>query len=319
MLSSTKAVLVIGSSGQIGAELVSRLREIHGADQVVASDIRQADLGDGPFEVLNVLDKSALSTVVKNYGVGEIYLLAAMLSAVGEEHPLKAWDLNMNGLLNVLELARETGIRVYWPSSIAVFGSNTPKENTPQHTIMEPSTVYGFSKLAGERWCEYYHKRYGVDVRSLRYPGLIGWKTPPGGGTTDYAVHIFHEAIEKGHYASFLSANTRLPMMYMPDAIEATIRLMQAPSEQIRIRSSYNLAGFSFTPEELAAAIRKHQPEFRLDYAIQPVRQSIADSWPASIDDSEARKDWNWKPEFTLESMTADMWVNLVGARSQSV
>lgn len=319
MLSSTKAVLVIGSSGQIGAELVSRLREIHGADQVVASDIRQTDLGDGPFEVLNVLDKSALSTVVKNYGVGEIYLLAAMLSAVGEEHPLKAWDLNMNGLLNVLELARETGIRVYWPSSIAVFGSNTPKENTPQHTIMEPSTVYGFSKLAGERWCEYYHKRYGVDVRSLRYPGLIGWKTPPGGGTTDYAVHIFHEAIEKGHYASFLSANTRLPMMYMPDAIEATIRLMQAPSEQIRIRSSYNLAGFSFTPEELAAAIRKHQPEFRLDYAIQPVRQSIADSWPASIDDSEARKDWNWKPEFTLESMTADMWVNLVGARSQSV
>jgi nucleoside-diphosphate-sugar epimerase len=319
MLSSTKAVLVIGSSGQIGAELVSRLREIHGADQVIASDIRQSDLGDGPFEVLNVLDKSALSAVVSKYGVGEIYLLAAMLSAVGEEHPLKAWDLNMNGLLNVLELARETGIRVYWPSSIAVFGGNTPKENTPQHTIMEPSTVYGFSKLAGERWCEYYHKRYGVDVRSLRYPGLIGWKTPPGGGTTDYAVHIFHEAIEKGRYASFLSAETRLPMMYMPDAIEATIRLMQAPSENIRIRSSYNLAGFSFTPEELATAIRKHQPEFQLEYAIQPVRQSIADSWPASIDDSEARKDWNWKPEFTLESMTADMWVNLVGARSQSV
>lgn len=319
MLSSTKAVLVIGSSGQIGAELVSRLREIHGADQVIASDIRQSDLGDGPFEVLNVLDKSALSAVVWKYGVGEIYLLAAMLSAVGEEHPLKAWDLNMNGLLNVLELARETGIRVYWPSSIAVFGGNTPKENTPQHTIMEPSTVYGFSKLAGERWCEYYHKRYGVDVRSLRYPGLIGWKTPPGGGTTDYAVHIFHEAIEKGRYASFLSAETRLPMMYMPDAIEATIRLMQAPSENIRIRSSYNLAGFSFTPEELATAIRKHQPEFQLEYAIQPVRQSIADSWPASIDDSEARKDWNWKPEFTLESMTADMWVNLVGARSQSV
>lgn len=319
MLSSTKAVLVIGSSGQIGAELVSRLREIHGADQVIASDIRQSDLGDGPFEVLNVLDKSALSAVVSKYGVGEIYLLAAMLSAVGEEHPLKAWDLNMNGLLNVLELARETAIRVYWPSSIAVFGGNTPKENTPQHTIMEPSTVYGFSKLAGERWCEYYHKRYGVDVRSLRYPGLIGWKTPPGGGTTDYAVHIFHEAIEKGRYASFLSAETRLPMMYMPDAIEATIRLMQGPSENIRIRSSYNLAGFSFTPEELATAIRKHQPEFQLEYAIQPVRQSIADSWPASIDDSEARKDWNWKPEFTLESMTADMWVNLVGARSQSV
>lgn len=319
MLSSTKAVLVIGSSGQIGAELVSRLREIHGADKVVASDIRQSDLEVGLFEVLNVLDKNALSAVVSKYGVGEIYLLAAMLSAVGEEYPLKAWDLNMYGLLNVLELARETGIRVYWPSSIAVFGGNTPKENTPQHTIMEPSTVYGFSKLAGERWCEYYHKRYGVDVRSLRYPGLIGWKTPPGGGTTDYAVHIFHEAIEKGRYASFLSAETRLPMMYMPDAIEATIRLMQAPSENIRIRSSYNLAGFSFTPEELATAIRKHQPEFQLEYAIQPVRQSIADSWPASIDDTEARKDWNWMPEYSLESMTDDMWVNLLKLKAERV
>ena len=319
MHSTARGVLVIGSSGQLGLELLQRLRQIHGSSHVVASDIKKAPDFEGPFELLDVLDKEALFALVRKYEIGEIYLLAALLSAIGEEKPLKAWELNVNGLLNVLELARETGIRVYWPSSIAVFGSNTPKENTPQHTIMEPSTVYGFSKLAGERWCEYYHKRYGVDVRSLRYPGLIGWKTPPGGGTTDYAVHIFHEAIEKGHYASFLSANTRLPMMYMPDAIEATIRLMQAPPEQIQIRSSYNLTGFSFTPEELGAAIREQMPSFELSYDIQPLRQAIADSWPASIDDSAARHDWNWKPEFSLHDMTRDMLHNLSKLKGQSV
>lgn len=316
---STQGVLVIGSSGQIGAELVSRLREIHGTDRVVASDIRDSGLNEGPFEVLNVLDRDALWNVVQKHGVKEIYLLAAMLSAVGEEYPLKAWDLNMNGLLNVLELAREHGIRVYWPSSIAVFGHNTPRTMTPQHTIMEPGTVYGFSKQAGERWCEYYFRRYGVDVRSLRYPGLIGWKTAPGGGTTDYAVHIYHQALEKGSYACFLSGETTLPMMYMPDAIDATIGIMQAPADQIKVRSSYNLAGFSFNPEELAASIRKHLPEFRLDFAIEERRQNIANSWPQSIDDSAARNDWGWMPKYDLDGMTTDMLVNLKRLKSAAV
>ena len=310
MPASTDRVLVIGSSGQIGTELVQRLKEIYGDDRVIASDLKTPEHFNGIFEPLDVTDKNALASLVDKHQITEIYLLAALLSATGEQRPLFAWELNMNSLLYVLELAREKKLRVYWPSSIAAFGPNTPKDHTPQHTIMEPSTVYGFSKLAGERWCEYYFNKYDVDVRSLRYPGLIGWKSAPGGGTTDYAVHIFHEALEKGSYTSFLSENTRLPMMYMPDAIEATVKLMLAPSDQVKVRSSYNLAGFSFTPNELAAEIRRHIPDFTIDYA-PDFRQAIADSWPASIDDSAAQNDWGWKPQFDLADMTNDMLQNL--------
>jgi nucleoside-diphosphate-sugar epimerase len=310
MPASTNRVLVIGSSGQIGTELVQRLKEIYGDDYVIASDLKTPEHFNGIFEPLDVTDKNALASLVDKHQITEIYLLAALLSATGEQRPLFAWELNMNSLLYVLELAREKKLRVYWPSSIAAFGPNTPKDQTPQHTIMEPSSVYGFSKLAGERWCEYYFNKYGVDVRSLRYPGLIGWKSAPGGGTTDYAVHIFHEALEKGSYTSFLSENTRLPMMYMPDAIEATVKLMLAPAEQIKVRSSYNLAGFRFTPKELANEIRNFIPEFSIDYA-PDFRQAIADSWPASIDDSAAQNDWGWKPQFDLSGMTRDMLQNL--------
>lgn len=311
MSSSTDHILVIGSSGQIGTELVARLRELYGSSRVIASDLNIPTVSDGPFEQLNVLDAQRLSEILSKYKISEVYLLAAMLSATGEKFPMKAWDLNMNGLFLLLEAAKEGRIqKLYWPSSIAVFGPTTPRLNTPQHTIAEPTTVYGISKQTGERWCEYYHQKYGVDVRSLRYPGLIGWKSAPGGGTTDYAVHIFHEALEKGSYTSFLSANTALPMMYMPDGINSTISIMQAPAEQIKIRSSYNLAAMTFTPEEIAAEIRKHIPEFSISYA-PDFRQAIADSWPASIDDSAARNDWNWTPEYDLAKMTEDMLVNL--------
>jgi nucleoside-diphosphate-sugar epimerase len=311
MSSSTDHILVIGSSGQIGTELVARLRELYGSSRVIASDLNIPTVSDGPFEQLNVLDAQRLSEILNKYKISEVYLLAAMLSATGEKFPMKAWDLNMNGLFLLLEAAKEGRIqKLYWPSSIAVFGPTTPRINTPQHTIAEPTTVYGISKQTGERWCEYYHQKYGVDVRSLRYPGLIGWKSAPGGGTTDYAVHIFHEALEKGSYTSFLSANTALPMMYMPDGINSTINIMQAPAEQIKIRSSYNLAAMTFTPEEIAAEIRKHIPEFSISYA-PDFRQAIADSWPASIDDSAARNDWNWTPEYDLAKMTEDMLVNL--------
>lgn len=311
MSSSTDHILVIGSSGQIGTELVARLRELYGSSRVIASDLNIPTVSDGPFEQLNVLDAQRLSEILSKYKISEVYLLAAMLSATGEKFPMKAWDLNMNGLFLLLEAAKEGRIqKLYWPSSIAVFGPTTPRINTPQHTIAEPTTVYGISKQTGERWCEYYHQKYGVDVRSLRYPGLIGWKSAPGGGTTDYAVHIFHEALEKGSYTSFLSANTALPMMYMPDGINSTINIMQAPAEQIKIRSSYNLAAMTFTPEEIAAEIRKHIPEFSISYA-PDFRQAIADSWPASIDDSAARNDWNWTPEYDLAKMTEDMLVNL--------
>lgn len=311
MSSSTDHILVIGSSGQIGTELVARLRELYGSSRVIASDLNIPTVSDGPFEQLNVLDAQRLSEILSKYKISEVYLLAAMLSATGEKFPMKAWDLNMNGLFLLLEAAKEGRIqKLYWPSSIAVFGPTTPRLNTPQHTIAEPTTVYGISKQTGERWCEYYHQKYGVDVRSLRYPGLIGWKSAPGGGTTDYAVHIFHEALEKGSYTSFLSANTALPMMYMPDGINSTISIMQAPAEQIKIRSSYNLAAMTFTPEEIAAEIRKHIPEFSISYA-PDFRQAIADSWPASIDDSAARNDWNWAPAYDLAKMTEDMLVNL--------
>lgn len=307
-----KKILVIGSSGQIGTELVEGLRTRFGADNVVASDIKEPQVKqDGPFVLVNAMDRRGIERVIDKHGVTEIYLLAALLSATAEKDPAFAWQLNMDSLFIVLELAREKKVqRVYWPSSIAVFGPTTPKDATPQHTIAEPSTVYGISKQAGEQWCAYYHKRYGVDVRSIRYPGLIGWKSAPGGGTTDYAVHIFHEAIKHGRYTSFLQAGTVLPMMYMPDAIRATIELMEAPADKVKERTSYNLAGFSFGPEEIAAEVARHIPGFRMDYAPDE-RQAIANSWPRSIDDSAARADWGWKPRYDLTAMVDDMMAHL--------
>ena len=266
----------------------------------------------GPFVMANAIDRRGIERIIDKYGITEVYLLAALLSATAEKDPAFAWQLNMESLFIVLELAREGRLKkVYWPSSIAVFGPTTPKEGTPQHTIAEPTTVYGISKLAGEGWCHYYHKRYGVDVRSIRYPGLIGWKSAPGGGTTDYAVHIFHEAIKQGRYTSFLGPGTTLPMMYMPDAIRGTIELMEASADRVRERTSYNLAGFSFAPEEIAAEVKRHIPDFALEYAPDQ-RQAIADSWPRSIDDSAARADWGWKPEYDLAAMVDDMMANLV-------
>lgn len=305
-------ILVIGSSGQIGTELVQNLREIYGIDGVIASDVKVTEQAkDGPFEVIDVMDANALLEIVKRHQITEIYLLAALLSATAEKMPKFGWDLNMQGLFNVLDLAKEKIIRkVYWPSSIAVFGPNTPKTNTPQYTIMEPSTVYGISKQAGERWCEYYFNKYNVDVRSLRYPGLIGWKSAPGGGTTDYAVHIFHEALKTGKYECFLTENTTLPMMHMEDAIAATIGIMQADASKVKIRSSYNLAGFSFSPKEIAAEIQKHIPNFSISYNPDS-RQQIADSWPQSINDEFAKKDWGWSPKYNLNSLTTNMLENL--------
>jgi len=305
-------ILVIGSSGQIGTELVETLRSQYGVSNVVASDLKAPETpGDGPFEALDVTDNQRLLAVVKKHGVTQVYLLAALLSATAEKNPLFAWNLNMAGLLNVLELGREKLIsRIYWPSSIAVFGPNTPSDLTPQFTIMEPSTVYGISKQAGERWCEYYFQKYGVDVRSLRYPGLVGWKSAPGGGTTDYAVHIFHEALKSKTYECFLSADTALPMMYMPDALRATLELMQADPAKVKIRSSYNLAGISFSPKEIAAEIKKHIPDFMMTYK-PDYRQQIADTWPHSIDDSHSRQDWGWNPAYSLDKMTREMLTNL--------
>ncbi|MBK9513996.1 MAG: NAD-dependent epimerase/dehydratase family protein [Flavobacteriales bacterium] len=307
-----KKILVIGSSGQIGTELVEGLRARFGNENVVASDIKEPQVRmDGPFAMVDAMDRRGIERIIEKYAITEVYLLAALLSATAEKDPAFAWKLNMESLFIVLELAREGKLqRVYWPSSIAVFGPTTPKDGTPQHTIAEPSTVYGISKQAGEQWCNYYHKRYGVDVRSIRYPGLIGWKSAPGGGTTDYAVHIFHEAIKHGTYTSFLDRGTKLPMMYMPDAIRATIDLMEAPAELVKERTSYNLAGFSFSPEDIAAEIKRHLPGFKLDYAPDH-RQAIANSWPSSIDDSAARADWGWKPTFDLRAMVDDMMLNL--------
>lgn len=306
-------IIVIGSSGQIGTELLEKLREVYGNSNVFGSDLKwhEEEAKRGPFEMIDVLDTQKLGAIIDKNKITQVYLLAALLSATAEKNPLFAWQLNMQGLFNVLELAKEKKIKkVYWPSSIAVFGPNTPKMDTPQFTIMEPSTVYGISKQAGERWCEYYWKKHGVDVRSLRYPGLIGYKSAPGGGTTDYAVHIFHEAIKNGRYECFLSENTTLPMMYMSDGIKATLEIMEAPSEKIKIRSSYNISGLSFNPAEIAAEIRKHIPEFKLSFK-PDFRQQIADSWPQSIDDQHARADWDWEPEFTLGRMTEDMIFNI--------
>jgi nucleoside-diphosphate-sugar epimerase len=305
-------ILVIGSSGQIGTELVQNLRSIYGVDGVVASDVKVTDQAkEGPFEVIDVMDAQNLLEIVKRHQITQVYLLAALLSATAEKMPKFGWDLNMQGLFNVLDLAKEKIIqKVYWPSSIAVFGPNTPKTNTPQYTIMEPSTVYGISKQAGERWCEYYFNKYNVDVRSLRYPGLIGWKSAPGGGTTDYAVHIFHEALKTGKYECFLSENTTLPMMHMEDAIAATIGIMQADAEKVKIRSSYNLSGFSFSPKEIADEIKIHIPTFTISYNPDS-RQQIADSWPQSINDDYAKKDWGWAPKYDLKSLTINMLENL--------
>jgi len=304
-------ILIIGSNGQIGTELLGALRNQFGNDQVVATDLQFSKAMQGPHFVLDAMNAQAVYELVKNQGITQIYLLAAMLSATAEKFPHKGWSLNMDTLFTCLELAREGHIKkLYWPSSIAVFGPTTPRENTPQATVTEPSTIYGISKFAGERWCEWYHLKHGVDVRSLRYPGLISYSSPPGGGTTDYAVDIFHKAKAEGRYTSFLSANTALPMMYMPDAIKATLDLMNAPKEAIKIRSSYNLAGMSFSPKEIFASIKKEVPSFEINYQVD-FRQSIADSWPDSIDDSRARADWGWKPFYDLDSMSRDILKHL--------
>ncbi|HZH86706.1 MAG TPA: NAD-dependent epimerase/dehydratase family protein [Brumimicrobium sp.] len=305
-----KKVLVIGAGGQIGTELVLLLEEKFGKNAVLASDIKEEcpkALKNSNYIALNVLDNEKLSSIVKEEKITDVYLLAALLSATAEKDPKFAWKLNMDGLFNVLDLAKEGHIKkVFWPSSIAVFGPTTPKRDTPQHTIMEPSTVYGISKQAGEQWCEYYHKKYGVDVRSIRYPGLISYTTLPGGGTTDYAVDIFYHAKQNGVYTSFLNEDTALPMMYMDDAVRATVELMEAPAEKVKIRNSYNLGGVSFTPEELAKEIQKHLPSFKLNYE-PDYRQEIADSWPQSINDESALKDWGWKHEYDLKKIVALM------------
>lgn len=305
-------ILVIGAGGQIGIELCALLNKIYGVDNVIASDIKPIEsLADNVFETLDILDKTKLLEIVKKYQISDVYLLAALLSATAEKNPQFAWHLNMEGLFNVLNLAKEKHIqKIFWPSSIAVFGPSTPKQNTPQYTVMDPNIVYGISKLAGERWCEWYFLKYQVDVRSIRYPGLIGWKSQPGGGTTDYAVHIFYEAIKQKKYTSFLKPDTMLPMMHIEDAVRATVELMNAPFEDVKIRSSYNLAAMSFTPQQLAEKIKQHIPEFKIDYS-PDFRQNIADSWPQSIDDSFARKDWNWKHYYDLDKLVENMITNI--------
>lgn len=307
-------VLIVGACGQIGVELTLALRKLYGNDNVIASDIREVHpllAGTGPYEILNAMDGAAMHALVKKEGITQIYLLAALLSATGEKAPMRAWDINMQSLLQVLDLGiQEKLTKIYWPSSIAVFGPTTPRQDTPQQTVVEPRTVYGISKYAGELWCQYYHQRWGLDVRSLRYPGLISWKSEPGGGTTDYAVEIYHEALKHGKYTSFLSENTYLPMMYMDDAIRGTIELMEAPAEKIQTRMSYNISAMSFAPKEIAAAIRQHIPDFQISYE-PDFRQQIADGWPQSIDDAAARAHWGWKNEFDLDKMTADMLFHL--------
>lgn len=303
-------ILIIGACGQIGTELTSKLRETYGVENVIASDIntRNLDLvNSGPFEIIDAKNFNAIKDCCINYNIDTVYLMAALLSATGEKYPMEAWDLNMNSLFHVLNLAKGGTIKkVYWPSSIAVFGPTTPRDHTPQHTICEPTTVYGITKQVGERWCEYYYEKYGVDVRSIRYPGIISYKTMPGGGTTDYAVEIYHEAIKTGKYECFLSENTSLPMMFMDDAIKATIDLMEAPGDNLTIRSSYNLSAITFTPNEIFESIKHHIRDFEISYK-PDFRQAIADSWPSSIDDSVARNDWNWQHSFDLDAMTEVM------------
>ncbi|MBV6441640.1 MAG: NAD-dependent epimerase/dehydratase family protein [Haliscomenobacteraceae bacterium CHB4] len=300
-------ILIIGAGGQIGSVLTDALREVYQPDNVVATDLRDLGPQEGPVEILNALDPLALEEVVKKWKINQIYHLAAILSATGEKDPMKAWDINMRSLFNVLEISRQRNLaKVYFPSSIAVFGREAAHANTPQYEVLIPETVYGISKVAGENWANYYYRRYGVDVRSIRYPGIIGYQSMPGGGTTDYAVDIYHYAIQAKPYECFLSQDTSLPMLYMPDAIRATLELMEAPANRLSVRTSYNLAGMSFTPAEVAASIRKLMSNFKITYK-PDFRQAIADSWPASIDDSAARHDWGWKPEFDLDAMTKDM------------
>lgn len=314
MPNRNKKILVVGACGQIGVELTLQLRKMYGEGVVIASDLREEHYllkGTGPYVQLDIMNKETFHVLVLRYNITQVYLLAAILSATGEKNPTLAWHINMQSLLNVLEIAKEENLeKIYWPSSIAVFGPNSPKENTPQQTIIEPITVYGISKYAGERWCEYYFNRYKVDVRSLRYPGLISYKSQPGGGTTDYAIEVFHDALSSGTYSSFLKEDTYLPMMYMPDAIRATIELMETDALKITVRSSYNIAAMSFSPQDIAEEIKKHLPGFSISYKPDS-RQNIADSWPRSIDDSQARNDWGWKPEYNISRMTAEMIANL--------
>jgi len=306
-------ILVIGAGGQLGTELIQGFWKVYGKERIIATDIKepQGILAQGNFELLDVMKPKQLETLLQKNKFTQLYHLAAVLSATGEKNPKSAWRLNMESLIHVLDEAVASKIeKVYWPSSIAVFGPSTPKNNTPQDTIMDPVTIYGISKQAGERWCEWYWRRYGLDVRSLRYPGLIGYKAQPGGGTTDYAVEIFLAALKEKKYESFLRPDTYLPMMYMEDAVKATIDLMESPSENIKVRSAYNISGMSFCPAEIANEITKHIPEFQITYR-PDFRQDIADSWPNSIDDSRARKDWEWQPGFGLKEMTKDMLKNL--------
>ncbi len=310
MSQTAEKILIIGAGGQIGVELTAALRTLYGNENVIASDVREAHpllAGQGPYELCDVMDRSRIDSLVSTYQITQIYLLAAILSATGEKNPPLAWQINMQSLLNVLEIAKDRKLhKVYWPSSIAVFGPTSPKLNTPQHTVIEPTTVYGISKYAGEQWCAYYHKHYGVDVRSLRYPGLISYKSAPGGGTTDYAVEIYHEALKNNHYTCFLNEQSYLPMMYMPDAIRATIELMEAPAEKIKTRTSYNISAMSFSPKEISASIQRKLPNFSISYA-PDFRQQIADGWPQSIDDNEARSHWGWRATYDLDAMTDDM------------
>lgn len=313
-------ILVIGASGQIGVELTLALRKIYGSDNVIASDLREQNplLKDtGPYVSLDVMNKEMLHVQVLRQGITQIYLLAAILSATGEKNPGLAWHLNMEGLLNVLDIAKEEYLhKVYWPSSIAVFGPTSPKQNCPQQTIIEPTTVYGISKYAGEFWCNYYNQRFGVDVRSLRYPGLISYKSAPGGGTTDYAIEMYHAAVDKEPYECFLTEDTALPMMYMPDAIRATIELMEAEASKISVRTSYNISGMSFSPKEITTAIQRQVPDFKTIYK-PDYRQEIAATWPQSIDDTVARRDWHWQVEYDLDAMTTDMLKNLKAERGK--
>ncbi|MGE0089346.1 MAG: NAD-dependent epimerase/dehydratase family protein [Bacteroidales bacterium] len=309
-----KKILIIGASGQIGSDLTIELRKSFGTSNVIATDIKDANeeimLG-GPFEILDVMNTSQLSSAIDKHQITEVYHLAAILSGNAEKNPKLAWDINMNSLFNVLDISREKKInKIFWPSSMGAFGPTTPALNTPQFTIMEPSTVYGISKQSGERWCEYYHNKFGLDIRSLRYPGLISWKTEAGGGTTDYAVEIFYEAIKYTRYECFLSEDIALPMMYMDDAVRATIMLMESSLDKIKVRSSYNLGGISFTPKEIAKEIQKYIPELKITYK-PDFRQAIAESWPRSINDEQAQKDWGWKHEYDLTNMTKVMIENI--------
>lgn len=318
-MAETNNILVIGANGQLGTELTAALVNKYGKEHVIASDIQEPSDKSFLFEQLNVLDKDRLQQIIRQYDVKEIYLLAALLSARGEQNPMLAWQVNMDGLLYILELAREGKInKIFWPSSIAVFGATTPKDKTPQETITSPDTMYGITKLAGERLCAYYAKKFGVDVRSLRYPGLIGYKALPGGGTTDFAVEIYHKALDEKAYTCFLSADTHLPLMYMPDAVKATLDLMQVPADQVTVKSSYNVAGFSSSPAEIAAAIRQFIPDFEITYH-PDFRQQIADTWPNSIDDQQARNDWHWQQQYDMQAMTQDMLKNLAKLKKKEV